>query len=147
MKAVIVYEGVHGPTEVLARVICDEIEQAGQGVEVHPIEEFQPGMLQGADIVFLGSPTRHGRAVDRARTLANIIGELCPMDVVAAAFDTEVQGRSGAADKLEEQFRQLGLTITEPGRFLLANNHAQLAEGEIEHAREWTHLVMRTVAA
>lgn len=147
MKTVVIYEGVHGPTETIAHAIGDEFAHIGERAEVHSLEEFEPTMLDGADMVLLGGVTHHGRADSAALGFADVIGLLLPMRVVTAAFDIELEGsRHGAADRLDERFRRLGYSTATPGHFHVTGMHGSLATGELEHAREWVHEIVEGLA-
>jgi flavorubredoxin len=136
-----------GSTARIARAITDELQHIGQEAELHEIDEFEPRMLEGVDLVLIGSPTHHHSATPRTRDLAHTVGELCSMNVVAAAFDTEIGGviHGSAADVLDRNLRICGLTTAQPGRFRLVHTRGPLAEGEIEHAMDWLHDVVLTL--
>lgn len=147
MKALVVYEGDRGSTARIARVIAEELKRIGKEAEIHEVDQFEPKMLEDVDLVLIGSPTHHHTATPRTRDLADIIGELCSMNVVAAAFDTEVDGvmHGSAAEVLDRHLRTCGLTTAQPGRFRLMHARGPLAEGEIEHAVDWLHEVVLTL--
>lgn len=147
MKAVVIYEGVHSPAETVARAIGDEFAHIGARAEVHALEEFEPTMLDGADMVLLGGVTRHGRADAAALGFADVIGLLLPMRVVTGAFDIELEGaHHGAADRLDERFRRLGYSTAKPGHFRVTDVHGSLVNGEIDHARAWVHEIVEGYA-
>ena len=64
MKAIIVFDTVHGSTGEVAEAIAEEVRSGGDEAEVYDLRTSSPLDVLG-DILFIGSPTRAGKMTRR----------------------------------------------------------------------------------
>lgn len=165
MRAVVVYESMYGNTHLVADAIAEGLRDAGDDVEVVPVEKASAAVLRNADMIVVGGPT-HAHAMSRASTrhaaveaaqkpestleidpdaegpgLRDWFDEQPTLPVRAAAFDTRIDAPpffTGRASKgIAKRLRKHGCTlVAEPMSFLVSKD-SHLLEHEADHARAW----------
>lgn len=168
MHIVIVYESSYGNTHVIAEAIGEGLGSA-QEVQVVPVAQVTPEIVEWADLVVVGGPTHvHGMsrqqtrqaAVDAAHKpgsalgldpdaegpgLREWFGALGQVTKKAAAFDTRVEGPvllTGRASKgISRLLRRHGFDeIAEPVSFLVTKEN-DLVSGQQAAARQWGEML------
>lgn len=66
MRSLIIYESQYGNTEKISRAIGTTLQQHGE-VEIVRVSEVKPEMLNGIDLLVVGSPTQQFRATEAMR--------------------------------------------------------------------------------
>jgi len=143
MKALIVYDSHYGNTAAIARAIAEEL---GPEADLRPAEQLDVDAIQHADLVLVGSPTQKWHETSAARAAVELIGEVAPVHLRAAAFDTEIgsQPSGSAARRLDRLLRRAGLErAVHPARFVVESRDGPLAQGEIAHAKAWARTAAR----
>ena len=164
MRALVVYESMYGNTRVVAGNIADGL-RAGHDVIGVPVAEATGELLAWADLVIVGGPTHMHRlstaasrrmaaqaAADQASGLKldpDAVGlglrdwfDTIPAGhVLAAAFDTRINGRSAFTGRASRSIRRLlkqhGYhVIAAPESFLVTSRSALLG-GEAARACRW----------
>ncbi|HYA00190.1 MAG TPA: flavodoxin [Candidatus Binatia bacterium] len=165
MRTAIIYEGSHGGSAAIARLIA--AEAAGHGpVIVGEVGEIPVSELEGVDFLVVGGPThRCEQSGDGGRSVpaAHVLRETHPptnglrhwLDRLparpgfsAATFDTREPGlrvlTGTAALGLYRALRRHGChLVTRPASFLVGPQGSELLEGERERATTWAVAVFR----
>jgi len=138
MKALIVYDSVHGNTEQLARAIGDAF---GNAAVLH-VTKVTADDLKAADLVIVGSPTHGGRPTPPIQGFLNSLpGPVSGMR--AAAFDTRMPPKwvrlfGFAADRIAGALRGKGWTVVKPIEgFFVKGKEGPLLDGELQRAAFW----------
>lgn len=138
MKTLIVYDTKYGNTRELADEMALAIGSTARAVDT---EHLELSMLNGVELLIIGSPTQMWTASPPARDAAYVIGgAVSPTRVKVATFDTGLDGPFGGAGagKLAELMKEAGFeVIASPEHFLLEHLHGPLEKGETDRAREW----------
>jgi hypothetical protein len=164
MRALVVYESMYGNTRVVAGNIADGL-RAGHDVILVPVAEATGELLAWADLVIVGGPTHmHLLSTAASRRMAaqaaanqasglkldpeaggpglrDWFDAIPPGLVLAAAFDTRINGRSAFTGRASRSIRRLlkqhGYhVIAAPESFLVTSRSALLG-GEAARARRW----------
>ncbi len=143
MKALVVYDSVHGNTEKIAQVAGNVIN--GE-VSVRRVGEVSPSDLKSIDLLIVGSPTHGGKPTQAIQGFLNSMPE--PVSGVAvAAFDTRLSAAwvkvfGYAAERIAGAFRRKGWPLVEPVEgFFVKGRQGPLKDGEIQRAAAWAKAI------
>lgn len=140
MKALVVYESVHGNTEKIAQAIGEGI---GGDVEVRRGSQVSASDLAGFDLIVVGAPTHGGRPSPDMQAFLRKVGASVWNGKRVAAFDTRIPARwvkifGFAAPRMARKFKKAGATlVAEPEGFFVKDTEGPLLDGEAERATEW----------
>ena len=142
MKTLVVYDSLYGNTRAIAQAIGDALP--GE-VEVLHADRVNPGDLEAADLLVLGSPTHGSLPSETMQGLLEKIGAPSRPGAQAATFDTRLTWgfleRWGgfAAPKMAEKLEAKGWSIVAPpeGFFVRGLKKGPLKKGEAERASSW----------
>jgi flavodoxin len=146
MKALIVYDTVHGNTEQIARAVAEALAPIGE-VNLRRVGDAGAAELGAVDLLVVGSPTHGGRPTPPVQSLLDKIPANGLADVRVAAFDTRVRhfmaklfGYAGGriAKSLKAKGGQL---VGEPAGFFVKKTEGPLEPGEAERAAAWAREV------
>ncbi|HWQ45626.1 MAG TPA: hypothetical protein VN376_02100 [Longilinea sp.] len=171
MKALILYDSFFGNTEKIAQAMAGAlaakaevrmlkiavVKDAQTVAENAPaakvkVESINPDVLQGVDLLLIGSPTRAFSASPATKDFLRKIPAGGLKGVKAAAFDTrmdvvKVNNKfltfmekifGYAAEPLSKQLAKKGAQIVaEPGWFFVEGSEGPLTAGELERAEAW----------
>jgi flavorubredoxin len=132
MRALVVYESLHGNTHVIASNIADGLRPTHE-VTLVPVAEAARGLVTDADLVVVGGPTHmHGMSHGIRDWL---------QDITAAAFDTRfnvIPAFTGPASHgIARRLRWHGFRLlADPESFLIGQGNT-LLDGEASRARQW----------
>ena len=138
MRALVVYESVHGNTHVIAANIADGLRSTHE-VTLVPVAEAARGLAMDADLVVVGGPTHmHGMSHGIRDWLEHVTGG---HGITAAAFDTRfnvIPAFSGPASHgIARLLRRHGFgLLAAPESFLIGQGNT-LLDGEASRARQW----------
>jgi hypothetical protein len=164
MKTIVIYESMYGNTHLVAEAIASGLSPIGE-VQVLPVGDATPSLLQSADFVVVGGPTHvHGVSRPSTRKAAVTAAErpesgldldpdaagpglrewfatLAGIQGRAAAFDTRAHAPAmvtGRASKgIARMLRHHGYTlVAEPESFLVTKDN-RLEPDEQARARTW----------
>jgi len=141
MKALIVFDSVHGNTEAIARAIAGVGGKAG--IRMVRAGQAKNGDLVGLDLLVVGSPTLGGRPTPAVKTFLERIPAGALAKVRVAAFDTRMtmwvaKLFGWAADRIETVLEAKGgLPTAKPAGFIVGGREGPLKEGERERAAAW----------
>jgi flavodoxin I len=150
MKALVVYDSVHGNTEQIAKAIASAIQA---DTEVARTKEVDTKQLAGIDLLVVGSPTYGGRPTESAQSFLNRITGADVNGVRAAAFDTRLGSRfvklfGFAADKIATALSEKGAIVTGTSEgFIVKGREGPLADGELDRAATWARGLAAQVSA
>jgi flavodoxin len=138
MRALVVYESVHGNTQIIAASIADGLRSTHE-VTLVPVAEATPGLVTDADLVVVGGPTHmHGMWHGIRDWLEAVTGG---HGITAAAFDTRfnvIPALTGPASHgIARLLRRHGFRLlANPESFLIGQGNT-LLDGEASRARQW----------
>jgi len=141
MNTLVLYESEFGNTRKIAEYIGKSLEPRGP-VRVSPIGAYQPSLLEGVDLVFVGGPTQgHSMTVHMRHFLERLQSK--PAGIDGVAFDTRIKGPvvlwGTAAKEIDKRLRAAGFeVVAEPESFLVTLGKAPvLHSGEDARAAAW----------
>ena len=138
MRALVVYESMHGNTHVIAANIADGLRSTHE-VTLVPVAEAARGLVTGADLVVVGGPTHmHGMSHGIRDWLEDVTGG---HGITAAAFDTRfnvIPAFAGPASHgIDRLLRRHGFRLlAAPESFLIGQGNT-LLDSEASRARQW----------
>ena len=138
MRALVVYESMHGNTHVIAANIADGLGST-HVVTLVPVAEAARGLVTDADLVVVGGPTHmHGMSHGIRDWLEDVTGG---HGITAAAFDTRfnvIPAFSGPASRgITRLLRRHGFRLLAGPESFLIGQRNTLLDGEASRAREW----------
>jgi len=133
MKALILYDSIHGNTAKIAQAIGETI----RGQWLRP-DEWDPADLKRFDLVIIGSPT-HGGFYSKA--MDGLLKSLPVLEGIhVVAFDTRTKTTifGYAAPKIARALQKIGGNLLAPPMgFFVMGTKGPLMAGEIERAASW----------
>jgi len=147
MKALVVYDSVHGNTEKIARAIGEAI--TGE-VKVLRAGEVDSSELETFDLIIVGSPTHAGRPTKAIQDFINKAPATVFEGTDVAAFDTRVSSRFArifgyAAGRIAGSLeRKGGNLVASPEGFFVEGTEGPLKEGEVERAAGWAKEIVES---
>lgn len=151
MKTLILYDSTFGNTEKVANAIAEGIGKS-EDCKVTKIEDFSNEVLQGIDLLLIGSPTiAFNPSLNTKIFLKRMSGNSCS-GIKAAAFDTRMNVQEvnskflifmakhfGYADRaIVRNLKRAGCEIIAPAEgFIVKGSEGPLKEGELDRARAW----------
>ena len=138
MKALVVYDSVHGNTEQIAQAIGQAI-----GGQVLRVGEVNPADLNGFDLLIVGSPTHGGWFTPEIKDLLEASPALEGVNV--AAFDTRtatiwnrILPFGYAAPRIARTLEGNGGDLLAPPEgFVVLGIEGPLKDGELARAAGW----------
>lgn len=151
MKALVIYDSIHGNTEKVAQTIGDALSALG---EVHTVRvgEAQPEHLAEVRLLVAGAPTHGGMASPTMKEWLKTLAPNSLAGVKVAAFDTrvaveDINSRIAAvfvrlfgyaAKRIAASLTQRGGTLVVPAAgFHVKDTAGPLKAGELERAAAW----------
>lgn len=139
MNTLIVYDSNFGNTRTIAETIAQE---CGDDSKAIAVSDFSIKELEGRDMIVVGSPINGWRPTEKIGEFLESMatGQLKRMK--AAAFDTRIHVwySGNAAKRMSKLLEKAGASImVAPEPFYVKDKEGPLAEGEIDHAKEWAH--------
>ncbi|MGD2144155.1 MAG: flavodoxin family protein [Anaerolineae bacterium] len=152
MKAMVVYDSVHGNTERVAQAIGRALGSAEQ-VETRRLADVEPELLMALDVLVAGSPTHAFQPTPATKEFLKSIPAGGLEGVSVAAFDTRLSVDSPvlgilvkvfgyAAKPIANRLRNKGGELVAPPEgFIVEGTEGPLREGELERAADWARRV------
>ena len=146
MKALVVYDSLHGNTEKIAKAIGDAISGEAEVLRVGVVNSSE---LKPCDLLIVGSPTHGGRPTSAIQDFIKKIPESTVNGINVAAFDTRLSKRwvrifGFAAKKIADILEKKGGNLVLPPEgFIVKGTEGPLEEGELERAAKWSKLVVK----
>ena len=140
MKALIVYDSLHGNTEQIAKAIGGALKD---DVRIERVGSVDPTTLDSAGVLIIGSPTHGGRPTPAMQKFIDAIPEKSIKGMRVAAFDTRLAGRmvrmfGYAAPRAAASLESMGaVLVLPPEGFAVAKTTGPLKDGELERAAKW----------
>lgn len=160
MKILVIYDSVFGNTEKIARAIGGAFE--GVGAETLPVGRVTAAMLQGLDLLVIGSPTRGFRPTEALTKFLSPLSKDSLQGTRVAAFDTRIAletidssvfrfivDKGGyAANALGRALEKKGgCLLASPEGFFVSGEQGPLKEGEMQRAAGWGQLLLAGLSA
>ncbi len=156
MNTVVIYFSKFGHTKMIAEVISNALECAGE-VSLHPYDEVQSAHFASADLVVMGTPTHRMNLPEVVRPFLKELPRRILRGKAVAAFDTsykmvdrnspEWMAHLTAAPKLARKLRKLGgRLIVSPETFHVKDREGPLYEGELQRAGQWAYSMLKALS-
>lgn len=166
MHALVIYESMYGNTHTVADAIAEGLRASGEATVV-PVKDISTDLVDGADLLVVGSPTHvHGMTRPKTREAAvegaqkpgadveldaaldihapglrEWFDAMGPIPQAAAAFDTRIDmpvAITGHASKgIAHRLRKHGATLLDEPTSFFVTKDSHLEAGEAANAREW----------
>lgn len=158
MKAMVVYDSVHGNTEQVAQRVARALGPPEE-VEVRRVTAVAPDQLAGLDVLVVGAPTHAFQPSPDAKKFLKRIPAGGLEGVKVAAFDTRIAtedvdsailsfmvrlfgyAAKPMADRLRKKGGELALP---PEGFIVEGTEGPLREGELDRAAAWVKQIPAT---
>jgi flavorubredoxin len=144
MKVLVVYDTVSPQklTMKVAETIGDVLKTRGIEVDSFFVKNVDLATVKNCDCLVAGSPTMYFRASSGIMQFLNSFQDKEFSGKLAAAFDTQWQGRfyGNATKGIESKLRRLGFEIISPPLIAYVEgktNQWQLKEGELENTKKY----------
>jgi flavodoxin len=147
MKALVVYDSVHGNTEKIARAVGEALAPLGH-VTVLRVGEANPADLPPVDLLIVGSPTHGGRPTPAVQEFLAKLPANAINNVSVAAFDTRMTmviarlfgyAAGRIADSLKDKGGRLAAA---PEGFVVEGREGPLQDGELQRVDGWAKRVI-----
>jgi flavodoxin len=151
MHTLVIYESQFGNTERIARAIAQALGEYGS-VRLEPIGKAGPAVLQGIDLLMLGSPTQYNEATPDMLAWLDHIPPKILDGMPIAVFDTRYHMSKllsgSAAHEIGKQVRERGgRLIVPPESFFVTGREGPLEAGEVERAAAWANTLLTALGA
>lgn len=155
MKALVIHHSFFGNTEKIAKAIGAALAETGE-VEVLAVGEMSPELLEGLDVLVVGSPTRAFSPVPEIKGWLKKLPKDALNGVDVAAFDTRVELEDVGSRPLRFIIKLFGYAAepmasllakaggshrVEPAGFGVMGTEGPLKEGAEERAKEWARSI------
>jgi flavodoxin I len=159
MKAVVVYDSYFGNTEKIAQAIGSALAVKGD-VSVVKASEASLDLLQGLDLIVVGSPTRAFSQSEGIKAFLDKLSTISLRGVKSAAFDTRMPPEvtnngvytffsrifGYAAPKIASMLKKKGCVEQMPPEgFTVMGSEGPLKDGELERAAEWGRAILEKI--
>ena len=141
MRTLIVYDSVHGNTEIIARAIGDAV--AGD-VSVRRVDGVSTAEVKVIDLLIVGSPTHGGWFTEAIKGWLDQLPATTLQGIRGAAFDTRTPPTmlsrifGFAAPRIATRLEKRGMTLLVPPEgFLVRGIKGPLRDGELMRAADW----------
>lgn len=149
MNMIVIFDSFFGNTEKIARAIAEGL---GKDACVVMVNECTLKMLEGVDLLMVGSPTRAFSPSPAIKSFATSIPKGSLKGVKGAVFDTRMDVATVnsklltfmtrlfgfAAEKMHKQLVRAGCEMVIPSEgFIVIQSEGPLKEGELERAKAW----------
>jgi len=145
MKALVVYDSIHGNTEKIALSIAEGL---GEEAQVIKAADVKAGNLDSVAILVAGSPTYGGQPTPAMKAFLTMVKNLSLNGVAVAAFDTRmpqtwVKIFTFAAPKILKALASRGgdHAVKSEG-FFVAGREGPLLENEEQRAVGWGKAIL-----
>ncbi len=144
MRVLIVYDTVSAQklTMRVAETIGGVLKDRGMEVDFFFVKDVGLAAVRSYDCLVAGSPTMYFRATSGIMQFLNSFQDKEFSGKLAAAFDTQLQGRfyGNAAKGIEKKLKKLGFEIVSPPLVAYVEgerDQMHLKEGELEKAKKY----------
>jgi flavodoxin len=149
MHMSVIYESQFGNTELIAQAIAQALGKCGS-VSLALMGKAGNAVLQGVDLLVLGSPTQHHEATPDMLAWLDHLPPKTLDGLPIAVFDTRYHMSKlfsgSAADVISREVQERGgRLIAPPESFFVADREGPLEAGEVERAVAWANTLVATV--
>lgn len=146
MKTLVVFDSVFGNTTKIATTIAEAL-----GTEAIHVDDVNDTLLEEADLIVIGSPTRAFKPTPKIIALAETLTPARLGLVKLAAFDTRANATGSknlfmrfidkmgyAAPWLQKKLTEKGFWVCDPpAGFCVESSEGPLQAGELDRAAVW----------
>lgn len=159
MKALIVYDSFYGNTERIAQAISKKLSDHGT-TELVRINDYKDDLLNGVDLLVIGSPTRAFNPTPNIKAFINKLSKEKLKTLKIAVFDTRISVEETnikfliqmvkwfgyATDKIAKILKRKKATlIVPPEWFIVMDSEGPLMETELDHATTWAENIVNAL--
>ncbi len=156
MKTLVIYDSIFGNTEKVALEIGKILEQIGE-VNTIRVTDFNMKLLDGLDMIIVGSPTRAFSATPEIKKFIANIPKNALKNVRVTSFDTRmsmndvnsailpvfVKVFGYAAEPIAKKLvGKGGKLIIHPEGFFVSGSEGPLKDGELMRAAVWSNSII-----
>ncbi len=141
MRALIVYDSLHGNTAKIAQAIGDAL--AGD-VSVRRVGGVSAAEVKAIDLLIVGSPTHGGWFTEAIKGWLDEVPASALQGIHVAAFDTRTPATrlsrifGFAAPRIADSLEKKDVTLLlPPAGFVVKGIKGPLKEGELDRAADW----------
>jgi len=147
MKALVIYDSTFGNTKRIAESIAKGF---GYDISAIPVATVSRHMLDGIDVLIVGSPTQGGRPTKNIQEFIHTIPDNGLQGVRVAGFDTRfkeseqnfalrllIKTIKYAAEKIAARLMSKGGINAIAEGFFVTGKEGPLVEGEPDRAEKW----------
>ena len=136
MKALVLYDSYFGNTKIIAETIAKEL---GDNTALTSVTDFKTEMLNGVNLLIVGSPIRGWKPSERMQVLLSTFKKDQLKGIKATTFDTRVRIFHGdAAKAMAKKLKESGAEIIiNSESFDVKGQEGPLFEKEVEKAVNW----------
>jgi flavodoxin I len=149
MRALIVYDSLHGNTAEVAEAIGDAL--AGE-VSVRRVDGVSTAEVEAVDLLIVGSPTHGGWFTEPIKGWLDQLPATALQGTCVAAFDTRTPPTrlsrifGFAAPRIANSLKKQGVTLlVPPAGFVVKGTKGPLEEGELERAAGWAQEIVASM--
>jgi flavodoxin I len=152
MKSILIYDSQYGNTEKIAQSIRDALAEQSQ-VTLIRVSDFKPEMLEGVELLIVGSPTQGFKPTAAIKDFLKAIPTNQLKGMRVAAFDTRLTQKNidktpvlpffvkmfgYAAEPIAKALEKCGgQLVVPPEGFYVVDTEGPLVEGELDRAADW----------
>ena len=140
MKSIVVYASHAGNTRTIAEAIAGELASRGT-VQLLAADAASASVLDGADLLVIGSPTEGHRMIAPVAHLLDRLGPTGLRGLAVATFDTRLRWprwlAGSAGNDLAHRLRAAGARVIVPAESFFVTTEPLLEPGESERASAW----------
>lgn len=152
MKSILIYDSQYGNTEKIAQSIRDTLAEQVE-VSLIRVADFRPEMLEGVELLIVGSPTQKFKPTAAIKEFLKGISTSQLKGIRVAAFDTRLTQKNidntpvlpffvkmfgYAADPIAKALQKGGGQLAIPPQgFYVVDTEGPLVEGELDRAAAW----------
>ena len=151
MNALVLYESEFGNTQQIARAITSVLARHG-AARLESIYRLGHSVLEGVDLLILGSPTQYQEATPDMLAWLDRIPPRALYGMPVGVFDTRYHLprllAGSAAESISKTIQQQGGNLIAPPKsFFVTEREGPLEAGEIERAASWAGMLVAKAAA
>ena len=149
MKVIVVYDSVSHMklTAKVAETISEVLKDEGVQVDTFYFEDLDKVIVKNYDCLIAGAPTMFFKASKGITKFLKSLPRKEFSGKLAAAFDTQLQGRfyGNAAKGIEKRLKKLGFEVCSSPLITYVEgkvrDQMQLKEGELEKVEDWAQTI------
>jgi len=158
MNILVVYDSIHGNTEIIAKTIQKTLSTKYSSKLVK-IDQFKQKDLDNINLLVVGSPTHGGQATPKFQAFLKSLPATSLKNLKFTAFDTGFLKQNHpfflkalisvigyASPKISKFLIQNGaIQLIPPKTFYVKDKQGPLLKDQITHAKSWANLILKNL--